>query len=745
MADGSITFNTSLDNKQLERELSKLKKDIAKLEESTAGQESKKSPLVQQAHELEQKMKTARAEVERYRSAWTSGVSGADKDQSAAVVKAQQLEAAHAGVVAQIDKIDTKLQPAYTTMDAMKIKAGDVAKELSKAGVFGGRMGTAIEHAGKSLDRFKMRLKEVVRSALIFTLITQSLAKFRNWMGKVVQSNTEASAAVGRLKGALLTLAQPLVNILVPAFTMLVNVVTRVVSTLAQLFAMLTGSTISGSKDAAKALNEETAALEGAGAAAKDASKSMAGFDEINKLSDGTGSGGNGGGGSTTAPNFDFEANLSEGQLKNILGLVEAVGTAFLAWRIGNALGLNLKQTLGLALAIYSAIQFVKNVFDAWTNGVNMDNLIGMLAGAAGVAVGLGIALGPVAAGISLVVTGLVMLVTGFRDAATNGWNFENLLLSIAGIMATGIGIALLTGSFIPALIAAIASVVLAITVAFGHGDELISGAKQILQGFIDFFVGIFTGDIDRAVKGIGGIFGGLKTMLGAILDSLSDMFNSFFDWLDEKTGGKMKGTIELLRGLITGFIGWVKSTLGSIIDAVQQMFEGLVIFFSGVFTGDWDKAWSRIVEIGKGAINLLIGLIEGFVNFFVRAINAVIGALNTIRVNVPDILGGGSIGFDLPNVSEIKLPRLATGGVIPPNREFMAVLGDQKRGTNIEAPLSTIKQGVREVMAEGGGGGQPREIILRLVSDRGFVRNLKVELDAESQRSGVTLVRRAT
>lgn len=74
MADGSITISTKLDNKELEREFSKLKKEIEKLERSVSDQESKKSPLVQQAEELEQNMRAARAEVDRYRSAWAAGV-----------------------------------------------------------------------------------------------------------------------------------------------------------------------------------------------------------------------------------------------------------------------------------------------------------------------------------------------------------------------------------------------------------------------------------------------------------------------------------------------------------------------------------------------------------------------------------------------------------------------------------------------------------------------------------------------
>ena len=65
-----------------------------------------------------------------------------------------------------------------------------------------------------------------------------------------------------------------------------------------------------------------------------------------------------------------------------------------------------------------------------------------------------------------------------------------------------------------------------------------------------------------------------------------------------------------------------------------------------------------------------------------------------------------GNIGIPaIPNIPTVDLPMLATGAVIPPNAPFMAILGDQRHGTNIEAPLDTIKQAVREVVGSGSGG----------------------------------------
>ena len=266
---------------------------------------------------------------------------------------------------------------------------------------------------------------------------------------------------------------------------------------------------------------------------------------------------------------------LDESQLQKVLELIKLIGSALAAWKLSSALGLGLKGFLGLLLAIYSAINLAENVFDAWTNGVTWDNFLGMLTSSLGLAAGLGLAFGTVGAGIGLVVAGLTMLVTGFHDAFENGWNLENLLTSISGIIMTGLGIALLTGSWIPLLIAGIAAVLLAFTVATGHGEELLDGIKTMMEGFVDFFTGIFSGDIEKAIGGIEKIFEGLKTAVFAVVDGLRDTLLGFLDWLDEKTGGKLHGIIESVKSWVTNTFARIKEEIAIVIDTVKEIFEG--------------------------------------------------------------------------------------------------------------------------------------------------------------------------
>ena len=146
----------------------------------------------------------------------------------------------------------------------------------------------------------------------------------------------------------------------------------------------------------------------------------------------------------------------------------------------------------------------------------------------------------------------------------------------------------------------------------------------------------------------------------------------------------------------------------------VTEALRGLVEFLAGVFTGDWARAWEGvraiaqnvwdgIVALVKGAVNLVIDCVNALVRGVTAALNGVIGALNTIHVTIPEwvpVYGGRQFGVALPGVSAPQIPRLAQGAVIPPGAEFLAVLGDQRHGRNLEAPEDLIRQIVREESA---------------------------------------------
>lgn len=688
--DGSISFVVDIDDRDAQKELAKLKKEISGTETEISRAENKKSPLTAQAEQLSQSIKKAREEARRYREQWLAGEAGADKSESEATARANALETEYAGVVKQIEKIDEKLLPAYDKLDGMKDRAGELEKQLAGAGKATGKMSPAMERAQKSAQKFQLRLKEVVRSALIFTVISQALAAFRKWVGAVIRSNEDAAKAVAQLNGALLTLVQPLVRVIIPAFTALVNVLANAANRLAALTSRIFGQTAAQSAAAAEALHAQTEALEGTGNAAKKASKSLAGFDEINQLS------GQNNDSSGIQPDFSgvqaamgaMEAYLSGAMLAigalltfsgaNIplgLGLM-AVGAAGLAsalsvnWNaMPDALRTALTQTLGVlggaALAVGAVLAF---------SGANLPLGIGlMVAGAA--------ALGTAAAlnwnGIVEALKGPVGKVTAVLSGSMLALG---AIVAFAGYLPVGIAM-MAAGAAGLVTVAALNwnSITEALKGPIGQATALASGALLAL-GLILLFSGAGTG------LGIGMLLAG-----GAGLASVAAVN---WDFILDK--------VKDIWGGVTGF--WKQN-------------------IAPVFTKEW---WASLAKkCGQGLINGFYGAINAVRAAFEGLINLIVDGLNRLQIDVPNWIpgiGGRSIGFHLERASwpPLPIPQLAAGAVIPPNREFLAVLGDQRSGNNIEAPESLIRKIVRE--EAGGMNTQLLQEILQAIKDGGVI-----------------------
>lgn len=152
---------------------------------------------------------------------------------------------------------------------------------------------------------------------------------------------------------------------------------------------------------------------------------------------------------------------------------------------------------------------------------------------------------------------------------------------------------------------------------------------------------------------------------------------------------------------------------------------------------------WEGITDTIETAINGIIGLVNGMISAIVDGVNGVIGVLNGFGFDVPewaqDKLGVERVGFNIDPITAPQIPYLAQGAVIPANHEFLAVLGDQTNGTNIEAPLATIQQALAEVMEAYTG---QQDITIRFAGDLAqLARVLKPYIDKEENRRGAKLV----
>lgn len=186
-------------------------------------------------------------------------------------------------------------------------------------------------------------------------------------------------------------------------------------------------------------------------------------------------------------------------------------------------------------------------------------------------------------------------------------------------------------------------------------------------------------------------------TLLGELALTI---YNNFIlpivNWFVDTFGPEIAGAVSTVIEVLGGFVGINVDMKNGVLEALN----GVLNFLIGVFSGDWERAWDGISQVFEGVWNGIVDTLEGKINLIIRGVNWLISQLNKVSFSIPDwvpAVGGKSFGFNIPQISELSLPRLAQGAVIPPNREFMAVLGDQTRGNNIEAPEDLIRRIVRE------------------------------------------------
>jgi hypothetical protein len=707
MADGSITFSTALDNGQLEKQLQSLSKRIGSIEDKISQKQAERAPLAEQSKQLAADLDAAKARLEYMKSGQEFFTGAQVKTQTEAI---KGMESDWSNVQGRVERYDAAISNATLELERSKEKAGGIAQELSAVNDGASMMAPALESAGKYMDRFTARVKGLMRRVFVFTIITMALRKMREWLGKTIKTNSEASAAISRLKGALLTLAQPLVEVIIPAFTALVSVLADVINAISSLMADIFGTTQKSAAESAESMYNETEAIEGVGDAAKKSSKQLAAFDEINKLSsDDSGSGGSSG--SEIAPDFRYAKEYGD-RLKDIATAVMLIGTGLALWKVSSILpeqlGAVAKTLAGIAIAVGGLIIMWGGLKDAWDNGIDWGNLIQVLLGAAIAVGGLYLAFGKLGAAIGLIVTGLAIFTTGIKDAFENGVNWQNIIAILTGATAAVIGLYLAFGKI-------------------GAGIGLIvSGITMLITGIKDVMTN--GADLQNTLLIIAGI---VETGLGI----------SFL------TGNLLPALVAGVLAVIYAFVAW-QGNAEELATNLKLILTGIIDFLTGVFTGDWEKAWNGLKDVFKGIINSIIIIFESVINGVITGINFLIEKINTLQWDIPEWvpgIGGVSFGFSVNPLQKVTLPRvpaLATGAVIPPNREFMAVLGDQKSGTNIETPLSTMVAAFKQAAMEVGMGGNTGDITVIMEMDgQQFGKVVYKAYNRETRRVGVRLV----
>lgn len=577
---------------------------------------------------------------------------------------------------------------------------------------------------------------------------TGDAAKYANTLAG---AQAALKAQTKMLSSALGSMFAPALQQCIPHVTALLERLTALAEKAGQVMAILFGTssatsqTSSNTSKLANSTQQVSTNLGSAAKKAKDYKNALLGIDEINRLgTPDTGSdSGNGGGSSTTVssggnnfkspfsnadsvidPKLAERAEELKQKFKKVREELEKWEPAFIG--AGTAIGSFLLIFEGAKL--FKKIKDLGGIVSAFKSLKFVSKLSTIGASIKGVFTALGTALG-----------------------------------ASAGA-ATAVGVA---------VVAAVAVAIAAVVLLIVYWDEVKAAAKKAYDWIKEKWSSLgewFKSNVSEPIKEtfsktwdkIKDVFSPATEWFGTLFGSVKQTFDDvFYD-----IGVIAKGCWEIVKAAWDIAGSWFKET---VIDPVSNFFggmweslkskakdawEGVKTAFSPVVTWFKDKftqAWTAVKNVFSVGGKIFDGIKEGITAAFKTVVNAIIGGINkvvaipfnAINKSIDKLRNANILGLspfaDLRDISIPQIPKLATGAVIPPNREFIAMLGDQKNGTNIETPESLLRKVVKEESHGSDGGDWHIQVVLPDGTIKGEA--IVTAVQRYNQKSGRTVI----
>lgn len=294
------------------------------------------------------------------------------------------------------------------------------------------------------------------------------------------------------------------------------------------------------------------------------------------------------------------------------------------------------------------------------------------------------------------------------------------------------------------------------------YGQPLLNNIGQFAKNAIGFFRSIYDNVLEPIItpflQTMSSLWDNhLSAMIGKVADFVMKLANGALEIYNQFIHPIVMWIVETLEpiftwigNVISGTFHTIVSVVSDVLGGVFDALGGLIDFVVGVFTGDWEKAWNGIKSFFSGIWDAIWGIIKGVINAIIDGLNflwgglygalaAIINGVGGIIEGVGDLVGA-DWGWEIPSNPPL-IPKLAQGAVIPPNREFLAVLGDQKQGTNIETPLATMVEAFQMALDSRGGYNDGNIEVVLEIDGREFGRAVVEQGNRENRRIGTRLV----
>ena len=609
--------------------------------------------------QLNAKLDTARAKKKALEDSGGAYTPMMNTDSGAAAV--QRLEQ-------EEQKLDNMNNQLNTSYKALNQKVSEYREKMEEAGKETEKTSKKTKNATKSIIPFSksiLTLGKMVKIMLIRQAIRAMISAAKEGLQNLAQYSKSVNkdmsmlmSSMTRLKNSFATAFAPILSVVAPILSKFIDMISRVVTAVGQLFAALTGK-----KTFTKAVavqQDYAASLDKTADSTKDAEKAADGYlsplDEINKLE--------------KKDTEKDKSSTSGGVSPKDMFAEVPIDSKFQEWAA------KIKEKLQPIIDAIKrlkepAVALLKSLGDTckWLWDVILAPLFNWLLSSA-------------IPKIIDILGKLLELIKVIVD-----WINKNVLPIIKPI----------------------------VTALLNTVMGVVDGILEVMDGLLDFLIGAFTGDWDRAFSGLQKIASGFKKIVDSVFQGIRDIMETFDGWLQKAFAIDWSESFGVLGEVLNIFL----LSVSDIWEGIKKVFNGIVTFINGAFAGNWRQCWEGIKEILAGVwqaivgvvkapINLIIGLVNAMIDACAKGINAVIGALNKINVKVPKWVpkyGGKKFGFDIGKVRAPHIPYLATGAVIPPNAPFMAMLGDQRSGNNLEMPENLLRRIIREESGQKSGG----------------------------------------
>lgn len=303
--------------------------------------------------------------------------------------------------------------------------------------------------------------------------------------------------------------------------------------------------------------------------------------------------------------------------------------------------------------------------------------------------------------GFSLATESLVKWID--NDGATIGEFFDNIQLQMADVMNFVGGVFSDIGNFLlgwwdgeggSEIFQNVCDMFLNI------GTTLMNVYNDWIMPAWNFIVGVFQSAWTDCLKPI---FEQLWTVFGKVCDCIATIWNNWLSPLVNFISDTLGPVFNTVLRNIQSIFETVFRVIGDVVGGILKSFGGLIDFITGVFSGNWEKAWNGIKDFFGGIWDGIWGIIKGFVNLIIDGINLLLTGIYTVVAAIVNTIGGiadaiGSIfgqewGWSMPN-EPVLIPHLATGGLV--KAPTLAVVGDNAGANSgnpeVIAPLSKLQ-----------------------------------------------------